>query len=165
MSEAAVNFDGIKKVLRDGVFYLKMGTNFDELDPLNMLHNSRYQYFLERATYKFFNAVKLIEEFDIVKYPDLHHVVYNINLNYLRPIFDVTPFFVTIAPQKLREAGATYDVAFLSDDMKTVYCRGSRSIAKVGPKNFSPIGWSRKFRETHEYIIELNKNKKMEIYI
>ena len=73
MSEAALNFKEVKKVLQDGVFYVKLNTSFDELDPLNMLHNSRYQYILERATYMFFNAVKVIEEFDTVKYPDLHH--------------------------------------------------------------------------------------------
>ena len=160
MSEAALNFKEVKKVLQDGVFYVKLNTSFDELDPLNMLHNSRYQYILERATYMFFNAVKVIEEFDTVKYPDLHHVVHNINLDYLKPIFGVIPFWVSIAPKKLREAGASYDVAFLSEDRKTVYCKGIRSIAKVKPVSFEPVGWTAKFRETHEYIIDMIKKQK-----
>lgn len=156
----AADLDSIRKTLRGGVFYVRLNTSFDELDPLNMLHNSRYQYILERATYMFFNAVRVIEAFDTVKYPDLHHVVHNINLNYMRPMFGVIPFLVSIAPQKLREAGATYEVAFLSDDMKTVYCRGTRSIAKVRPVTFEPVGWTAKFRETHEYIIDIIKSEK-----
>ncbi len=156
-TDAAVDYNGLEEIVNDGVFRVKLFTSFDELDPLNMLHNSRYQYILERATYMFFNAVKVIEEFDIVKYPDLHHVVYNINLSYLKPIFGVRPFIVTIAPQKLREAGAVYDVAFLSEDGNTVYCKGSRTIAKVKPVTFEPVGWTPKFRLTHEYLIDLIK--------
>ncbi len=157
VADAAVDYNGLDRALDAGVFRVKLFTSFDELDPLNMLHNSRYQYILERATYMFFNAVKVIEEFDIVKYPDLHHVVHNINLNYLKPIFGVKPFIVSIAPQKLREAGAVYDVAFLSEDYKTVYCKGSRTIAKVKPVTFEPVGWTPKFRKTHEYIIDIIK--------
>lgn len=159
-SDSLIDRAAIRNALEAGVFYVKMNTSFDELDPLNMLHNSRYQYILERATYMFFNAVKVIEDFDIIKYPDLHHVVHNINLNYLKPIFGVVPFYVAIAPQKLREAGAAFDVAFLSEDKKTVYCKGTRSIAKVRPVTFEPTGWTAKFRETHEYIIELIKTQK-----
>ncbi len=160
----SIDYDGLDKTLDAGIFRVKWFTNFDELDPLNMLHNSRYHYILERATYMFFNAVKVIEEFDIVKYPDLHHVVHNINLNYLKPIFGVKPFIVSIAPLKLREAGAVYEVAFTSEDGKVVYCKGSRTIAKVKPITFEPVGWTPKFRLTHEYIIgliseQITKNK------
>ncbi len=155
-----IDFEYIRKTLDSGVYYIKMSTNFDELDPLNMLHNSRYQYILERATYSFFNAVKLIEDFDTLKYPDLHHVVHAVNLNYIKPLFGVTPFYVAISPQKLREAGAVYNVAFLSEDRINVYCKGTRSIARVRPKTFEPVGWSAKFRETHEFIINILKNEK-----
>ncbi|HNY10037.1 MAG TPA: hypothetical protein PKK26_00470, partial [Candidatus Wallbacteria bacterium] len=111
-SEIIINTASIEEKLEKGVFYVKMNSNFDELDPLNMLHNSRYSYILERATYLFFNAAGVIEGFDIVKYPDLHHVVHGIELTYHKPIFGVVSFYVSIAPEKLREAGATFKVAF-----------------------------------------------------
>lgn len=159
MNETIINYEDLNKVLCEGVFYTKFNTNFDELDPLNLLHNSRYLYILERATYLYFNAIKVIEDFDIVKYPDLHHVVYSINLNYIKPIVGVTSFLVSISPIKLREAGAIYEVAFLSTDKSTIYCKGTRAIAKVKPKTFEPISWTKKFRETHEYIINVLKKK------
>ena len=147
----------IKTKLESGVFYQKWSTSFDELDPLNMLHNSRYSYILERVTYLFFNAVSVIEKFDIIEFPDLHHVVRQINLTYLRPIFGVIPFWVTIKPIKLREAACIFEVAFISDDRSVIYCKGERTIAKVNPDTFQPVGWTKKFRETLEFIMELSK--------
>ena len=160
--EVKINTDAVLGKLENGVFYTKMHTSFDELDPLNMLHNSRYSYILERATYLFFNAVGVIEGFDIVKYPDLHHVVHGIELTYHRPMFGVVPFFVSIVPEKLREAGAVFKVAFISQDRSTIYCSGRRSIAKVKPETFQPVGWTPKFRETLEFIINLQKKLKNE---
>ena len=152
-----VNKEVIKNKLENGVFYKKWSTSFDELDPLNMLHNSRYSYILERVTYLFFNAVSVIEKFDIVEFPDLHHVVRQINLTYVKPIFGVISFFVTVKPIKLREAGCIYEVSFVSEDKSVVYCKGERTIAKVNPATFQPVGWSKKFRDTHEFIIGLSK--------
>ncbi len=160
--EIKINTAEIEKKLEKGLFYTKMHTSFDELDPLNMLHNSRYSYILERATYLFFNAVGVIEGFDIVKYPDLHHVVHGIELTYHKPMFGVVPFFVSIVPEKLREAGVTFKVAFLSEDRKTIYCSGRRTIAKVKPETFNPVGWTPKFRETLDFIINLQKKLKNE---
>lgn len=152
-----INEEVIKNKLENGIFYQKYSTNFDELDPLNMLHNSRYSYIIERATYLFFNAVSVIEKFDIVEFPDLHHVVRQINLTYIKPIFGVISFFVKVRPIKLREAACIYEVSFVSEDKNVVYCKGERTIVKVNPLTFQPAGWSKKFRETHEFIIGLSK--------
>lgn len=158
--ETQVDRKNIEKILENGVFYVRMSTSFDELDPLNMLHNSRYSYILERATFKYFNAIGVIPEFDFVKYPDLHHVVQSISLTYLKPIFSVTPFWVAISVDRVREAAVAFNVAFLSDDRETVYCRGHRVIAKVKPVTFEPVGWTALFRETHEFLAELGKKLK-----
>lgn len=157
MSGKDISIDraAVENALEKGVFYQTLTTCFDELDPLNMLHNSRYAYILERVTYMFFNAVDVIGAFDTVKFPDLHHVVSGIELAYHKPIFGVVPFVVSVRPVRLREAGATYEVAFLSEDRTIVHCSGRRSIAKVKPVTFQPVGWTPKFRETHEFIISL----------
>jgi acyl-CoA thioester hydrolase len=138
----------------EGIFIYRTQTHFDELDPLNVLHHSRYLKHLERAQQAMFDHIMATESFDPERYPDLYVVVRNITIDYLHPLRSITPFLIALRVVRLREAGLTTAFSFRTPDGAKEYCRGLRTVCRLSTKTHQPCGWTALFRERHDTWLE-----------
>lgn len=115
---------------------------FDELDMLGILHHSRHLLHLERACHAFFEKVMETEGFRPDLYPDLHAVVRNINIEYLRPLDGVRPILVTLRVIKLRSCTMTTAFELRSEDGETVFSQGTRETCRIKVGRLEPEIWT-----------------------
>ncbi|MEX2382866.1 MAG: thioesterase family protein [Opitutales bacterium] len=145
-----------------GLFLYRAKTAFDELDPLGILHNSRYLYFLERATLAMFDHLMGAERFDPEAYPDLYVLVRRLEIDYLAPIRGVIPFLITLRVSRLREAGCVYAFEFRSENGETLFSKGTRTVVRMSGATGEPTAWTPQFRSIYGKWEKAGKEKSKE---
>lgn len=128
--------------------------HFDELDPMQMLHNSRFPAHVERAVSAWFRANGGTWRLDIAENPDQFHVVRELRIEYLNPLLGPGYMRVDIWVEHLGKTSCVYGFLCSSDDGKVPYARGQRTIVKIDPASRRPAPWTESFRNAHTALLK-----------
>lgn len=132
-----------------GLFVHRTRIWFDELDPLGVLHHSRFVYHLERAQKAMFAAIMGVDTLDPKVAPDIYGLVRNLELNYTAPIAGECEVLVGLAVSRVRAAGLTVRFAFRSRDGATLHCHGERTLCRMSVATRAPAEWTPAFVERY----------------
>lgn len=130
------------------------GVYFDDLDAMQILHNSRYLLLFERTIGSFWTRTMgwggvLSASED----PDRYHLVRTNQIEYLHPVTGVGEVRVRIWIEKLGRTSMTFGFRLLPMDEDRDYARGSRVVVCVDPSSRTPVPWSEEFRRrVHPYL-------------
>ncbi|GAB3988237.1 acyl-CoA thioesterase [Nocardioides marmoraquaticus] len=114
---------------------------FDELDLNGTLHNARFAVHVERAQSALFEELGRGWATYAERDPDLHYVVKELHVEFLRPLTAPGLLPVTILAEHLGTTSARY--GFRCGDHAT----GHRVIVKVDPSTGRPAPWSEWYRQ------------------
>ena len=128
---------------------------FDELDPMQMLHNARFAAHVERAITSFYSTSGRKYEVNVADNPDQYHVVRELRIEYLTPVVGPRKMTIDIWVANLGTTSCTYGFLCRSQDGQVEYARGERSIVKVDPATHRPAPWTDFFRKHHEPLVNV----------
>jgi acyl-CoA thioester hydrolase len=128
--------------------------HFDELDPMHMLHNSRFPLHVERATSAWYFANGGVFQRDPADNPDQFHVVRDLRIEYLNPVLGPGDMRIDLWVEHLGSTSCSYGFLCSSQDGKLPYARGRRTIVKVDPRSHRPAVWSDAFRRVHTELLK-----------
>ena len=120
--------------------------HFDELDPMGLLHNSRYSLLFERALTAFWagHGHSFVEGRPST--PDAFNVVRSASITYHRPVRGVGEVAVHIWLDHLGESSGDYRFQLTSVDGSVLYAEGNRVVVKLDPATLLPTPWSEEAR-------------------
>jgi acyl-CoA thioester hydrolase len=121
---------------------------FDELDPMGVLHNSRYSVHVERAVGAFYESQGFRWEASIEDNPDKFHVVRRFEVDLERPYSGTGPLHVDLWLDHFGRTSIRYGFACVADDGQP-YASGLRLVVKLDPATFRPVEWTQRWREAH----------------
>ena len=125
---------------------------FDELDPMQMLHNARFAAHVERAVTSWYATSGRKWETNVADNPDQFHVVRELRIEYLNPV-GPGPMRIDIWVERLGNTSCQYGFRCASEDGRIDYARGQRTIVKIDPATKRPIVWTDAFRDHHTALI------------
>ncbi|GAA1970753.1 acyl-CoA thioesterase [Kitasatospora viridis] len=114
--------------------------HWDELDPMGILHNARYQVHAERAVGAFFA--------DFVNDADLFHAVRRFEIDFRRPLRGQGTMQVELWLEHLGRTSCRHGFALLGPDGQLL-ASGARAVVKIDPDTFRPVEWSETWRAAH----------------
>jgi acyl-CoA thioester hydrolase len=135
----------------DGAFECRSSIFFDELDPMKMLHNTRYAVHVERATTALYYLIGFRWELDVEKNPDQFHAVKSFNIDFQSPLVGQREMKISIGVQKLGTTSCVYGFRCRSSDGGE-HARGTRTIVKLDPATARPTEWTERFRAAHRTL-------------
>lgn len=121
---------------------------FDELDPLGVLHNSRYSVHVEHAVTAFYESQGFHWEDAIEDNPDRFHVVRRFEIDMERPFTGTGDLRVELWLEKLGPTSTEYGFACLSAEGE-LYAQGFRLVVRLDPATLRPTGWTDRWRAAH----------------
>lgn len=127
--------------------------HFDELDPMRMLHNTRYAVYVERALNAFFWSLGRSYALDVAENPDQLHLVKEFHVEFLAPFTGTGHLTTTIWAEKLGHSSCIYGFHCVSPERGPVHARGHRTIVKVDPATLRPAPWTEWFKEVHRPLL------------
>jgi len=128
--------------------------HFDELDPMKMLHNSRFAAHIERAVSAWYASTGGTWELRVEDNPDQFHVVRDLHIEYLNPFFGMGSMRIDLWVERLGNTSCVYGFLCSSPDGNVAYARGERTIVKVDPRSYRPEPWTPAFRARHETLVK-----------
>jgi len=128
--------------------------HFDELDPMQMLHNARFPAHVERAVAAFFAANGKTWSLDAASNPDQFHVVRELRIEYLNPLLGTGEMRIDIWVERLGNTSCVYGFLCSSTDGRIPYARGERTVVKIDTQSRRPAPWSDAFRSVHTELLK-----------
>jgi acyl-CoA thioester hydrolase len=122
------------------------GIYFDDLDALQILHNSRYLLLIERTIGSFFRHLGWTGMRDVHKHPDQYHLIRANHIEYHRPVTELGEVRVRVWVEKLGRTSLTFGFRVLPLDEDREYASGTRVLVRVDPQTFRPAPWTDAFR-------------------
>src|SRR4051812_33901964 len=121
------------------------GIYFDDLDALQILHNSRYLLYFERTLGHFFRHLGW-EGFHAMRAnPDQFHLVRANSVEYHRRVEGGGEVGVGVWVEKLGSTSLTFGFSLLPMDEDVEYAPGRRVIVRVAPETRKPQPWTDDF--------------------
>src|SRR5260221_601605 len=106
--------------------------HFDELDPMKMLHNSRFAAHVERAVSAWYQENGGKWEIDHTDNPDQVHVVRDLHVEFLNPVLGMGTMRIELWVEHLGTTSCVYGFLCSSEDGAIPYARGERRSAAPG---------------------------------
>lgn len=120
---------------------------FDDLDALQILHNSRYLLLFERTIGAFWaRTMGWDRVLDQTKNPDRYHLVRANQIEYLKPVSELGQVRVRIWIEKLGTTSLTFAMRVLPMDEDVDHATGTRVLVHVDPSTRRPAPWSEELR-------------------
>lgn len=129
---------------------------FDELDPMQVLHNARFLTHVERAVTSFYATSGRKWEADPADNPDQFHVVRELRIEYLNPVVGPRTMRIDIWVERLGNTSCTHGFLCSSDDGGVPYARGERTIVKIDPVTRRPMPWTDFFRDHNSSLLKVS---------
>ena len=123
--------------------------HFDDLDAMQMLHNSRFAAHVERAITAWYAALGKTWRPNIAENPDQFHVVRDLHIEYLHPFIGTGRMRIDVWLERLGTTSCVYGFACSNEKGTVGYARGERTIVKLDPASHRPAPWSDQFRAAH----------------
>jgi acyl-CoA thioester hydrolase len=121
------------------------GVYFDDLDALQVLHNSRYILMFERAIGSFWDKLGAGRWHERQHDPDMFHLVRSNQVDYLRAIEGTGDVRVRIWVEKVGTTSLTFGFRVLPLDEDLDFATGSRVLVHVDRDTRRPAPWSADF--------------------
>jgi acyl-CoA thioester hydrolase len=121
------------------------GVYFDDLDALQILHNSRYLLLFERTIGSFWMRLGWRGPGNGDD-PNRHQLVRANHVEYNRPVSGIGEVRVRIWIEHLGRTSLTFGFRMLPMDEDVDYATGSRVMVCVDPVTKRPTPWSDEFR-------------------
>jgi acyl-CoA thioester hydrolase len=131
------------------VFTYRSFVHFDELDPMQLLHNSRYAVHVERATSAFFGSFGRKWEADVQRNTDQFHAVREFHIEFLSPFDRPGELVVELWVERLGITSVTYGFRIVHGAAQRVVAEGRRAVVKLDPTTFQPTPWTDEFLDAH----------------
>lgn len=112
--------------------------NFDDLDAMGVLHNSRYAVLVERALATYWERRGWPFDPTRPHFADIFFVVRELTVTYHRPITSVGTVGVHFWIDDIGTTSAVYRFRVLSDDGAVVHAEGRRVQVKLDPATQRP---------------------------
>jgi acyl-CoA thioester hydrolase len=128
--------------------------HFDELDPMQMLHNSRFAAHVERAVGAWYAANGGTWELDPANNPDQFHVVRDLHIEFLNPVVGLGTVRIELWVESIGKTSCVYGFLFTSPDGRVPFARGERTIVKIDRGSMRPTPWTERFRDTHSNLLK-----------
>ncbi|MDP9116766.1 MAG: acyl-CoA thioesterase [Actinomycetota bacterium] len=135
---------------RPGGFVWFTSIFFDELDPLGLLHNSRYAVLVERAKASFNRSQGRNWELDPAPNPDQFYVIREQSFAFLRPIRGTGEIGVHMWLDRLGTTSVTW--WFEISSAAGLHATASRTIVKLDAQTHRPAPWSESVRKSYALI-------------
>lgn len=119
-----------------------MGVYFDDLDALQILHNSKYLLLFERVIGSFWKHLGWSGMPNAADNPDQFHLVRANTIEYNTPVRGIGEVRVRIWIEKLGNSSLTFGFVVLPNDMDEPHAQGTRTLVRVDPSTFKPAPWS-----------------------
>lgn len=123
---------------------------FDELDPMGLLHNSRYALLVERAEATFNRTQGRRWESDVSLNPDQFYAIREQTFQFLLPVRGCPDIRVHMWLDRMGDTSLTWVFEVRSD--AGLHATASRTIVKVDPTTFKPSPWTARIRESYARI-------------
>jgi acyl-CoA thioester hydrolase len=123
---------------------------FDDLDPMGMLHNSRYLVLIERAESSFHSSQGRQWQLDVSLNPDQHYAIREQMIRYLQPVRGNVPVAVHMWLDAIGRTSATFGFEIRS--MDGLHAIANRMIVKLDPHSFRPVPWTDAIRAAYTLI-------------
>ena len=123
--------------------------HFDELDPMQMLHNARFPAHVERAIIAWYTSLGKTWRPDPADNPDQFHVVRDLHIEYLNPFIGPGTMRIDVWIERLGTTSCVYGFLCSSENGSVGYARGERTIVKLDPASYRPAPWTEHFRAVH----------------
>lgn len=128
--------------------------HFDELDPMSILHNSRFAAHVERAVSHWYAAEGYQWELNADDNPDQFHVVRDLRIEYLNPVVGPKKMRIDVWVEHLGTTSCVYGFLCSSEDGSVPYARGERTIVKVDRHSYRPMPWTDGFRQRASELLK-----------
>jgi acyl-CoA thioester hydrolase len=128
--------------------------HFDELDPMQMLHNSRFAAHVERAISACYFSLGGRWALNVNDNPDQFHVVRELRIEYLNPVVGPGTMRIDVWVERLGTTSCAYGFLCSSADGLVPYARGERTIVKVDPSSKRPAPWTPEFRNRQSALMK-----------
>ncbi|MFJ9759521.1 acyl-CoA thioesterase [Streptomyces sp. NPDC101149] len=119
--------------------------HFDDLDPMSMLHNSRYQMLVERAWSEFWYGQGFGGDSGLEG--DAFNVVKAFSITYEVPIMKPGEYSVHLWMERIGNTSATFGYRVYSVDGDVVHALGSRTVIRLDSATLLPTPWSDQARK------------------
>ena len=123
--------------------------HFDELDAMQMLHNSRFAAHVERAVIAWYTQRGKAWRRDPAENPDQFHVVRDFHIEYLAPVVGPGVMRIDVWVERLGNTSCVYGFVCSNESGTVGYARGERTIVKLDPASHRPAPWTDHFRAVH----------------
>jgi acyl-CoA thioester hydrolase len=120
---------------------------FDDLDPMGLLHNSRYAVLIERAEASLNLAQGRRWESDVSKNPDQFYVVREQSFVFTSPIRGTCEAEVHMWLARLGRTSLTWE--FEIRTAREIHAVARRTLVKLDPATLLPASWSDRIREDY----------------
>jgi acyl-CoA thioester hydrolase len=124
--------------------------HFDDLDPMGMVHNTRYALLIERALAMFWKQRGHTFREGLPTTPDAFNVVKEFSISYRAPIRGTGDVLIHFWLEHIGRSCAVYDFRLTSSDGTTVYAEGRRVVIKLDLKTLRPSPWTPEARTIAE---------------
>lgn len=125
--------------------------NFDDLDALGMLHNSRYQVLVERAWLSFWHKKGFFGAEGLEN--DGFNVVKTFAITYDAPVTAFGTYAVNMWVEQIGRTSVTSGYRVCSADGVKTYAYGTRTAVRLDRKTLLPTPWSDRAREVAATIM------------
>jgi len=127
--------------------------HFDDLDPMGMVHNSRYALLIERALALFWRHHGHTFRDGRPTTPDAFNVVKKFSIGYRSPIRGTGDVCVHFWLEHMGRSSGVYDFRILSCDGTTVFAVGRRVVIKLDERTLRPSPWTPPARAIAEGLL------------
>ncbi len=132
----------MENTIEFAAFVSRQRIYFDMMDPLGVMHNSRYLLLFERARFDLWHANGLSIGAAGLDWP--YYVVRN-EVNYHAPITRLQEVTVEVVVERLGTSSVTLAHRVL-DDLGGCVADGKTVLVRVDPTTQRPAAWSESFR-------------------
>ncbi|MFD6530981.1 acyl-CoA thioesterase [Streptomyces sp. NPDC060184] len=119
--------------------------HFDDLDPMGLLHNGRYQVLVERAWGAFWRGRGVGGSTGLEG--DGFNVAKSFDITYDLPVSGVGDYAVRLWMERMGATSATAGYRVCSADGKTTHAHGGRTVVRLDRATLTPTPWSERTRE------------------
>ena len=122
------------------------GVYFDDLDALQILHNSKYLLLVERTIGSFWQRLGWGGVLEMAKKPDTLHLVRANTIEYHRPVEGTGEVRVRVWVEKLGTTSLVFGFCVMPMDEDLDFATGTRVVVCVHQDTRKPTPWSDAFR-------------------
>lgn len=129
------------------------GVYFDDLDALQILHNSRYLLMVERTIGSFWARLGLIGNIGLPLSTDRVQLVKTNAIEYHRPVSGTGEVRCRVWVEKLGTTSLVFGFCVMPMDQDVDYATGTRAMVNVDGQTRKPAPWAESLRKQLEPFV------------